>query len=206
MIISFSLDDLKQSIPGIAGLADVADDALPDALRTLLGKAAEGATIRVNGKIISLDYGDLSESAVLEAQRLCEKAAAQSTKGQLSKAASLYRRAIEANPSLQNARRELAMVLFEAGKSDDAMDALLDALKSDPRDPQALVILGNHYARQDGQQEVAIRLIQRACEVAPEDSVARNSLRGLLLEQDQPEEAIAAFNAALALDPSFANA
>jgi len=88
---------------------------------------------------------------VLEAQRLYEKAAAQSTKGQLSKAASLYRRAIEANPSLQNARRELAMVLFEPGKSDDAMDALLDALKSDPRDPQALVILGNHYARQDGQ-------------------------------------------------------
>lgn len=55
MTISFSLDDLKQSIPGIAGLADVADDALPDALRILLGKAAEGATIRVNGKIISLD-------------------------------------------------------------------------------------------------------------------------------------------------------
>lgn|GEM_PF-2065304 len=36
--------------------------------------------------------------------------------------------------------------------------------------------------------------------------MARNSLGGLLLEQDQPEEAIAAFDAALALDPSFANA
>ncbi len=206
MIVSFSLDDLKQSIPGVSDLADIAGDALPNALRALLGKAADGATIRVNGKIVSLDYGELPEAAVAEAQRLCEKAAVQSSKGQLSKAASLYRRAIELNPSLLNARRELAMVLFEAGKSDDAMDALLDALKSDPRDAQALVILGNHYARQDDQQEVAILLIRRACEVAPEDAVARNSLGGLLLEQDQPEEAIAEFDAALALDPSLANA
>jgi len=204
--VSFSLDDLKQSIPGVSGLVDVAEDALPDALRTLLGKAADGATIRVSGKMVSLDYGDLPESTLMEAQRLCEKAAVQSNKGQFSKAASLYRRAIELNPSLQNARRELAMVLFETGKSDDAMDALLDALKTDPRDPQSLVILGNHYARQDGQRDVALRLIRRACEVAPEDAVATNSLGGLLLEQDQPEEAIAEFNQALALDPSLANA
>jgi tetratricopeptide (TPR) repeat protein len=206
VIVSFSIDDLKQSIPEVAGLADLAEDALQGTLRAVLGRAAEGATISVSGKMVSLDYGELPESTVLEAQRLCEKAAGQAAKGELSKAASLYRRAIESNPSLQSARRALAMVLFEAGKPDDALDALIDALKSNPRDPQGLVILGNHYARQNGQQDVAIRLIRRACEVAPEDAVARNSLGGLLLEFDQPEEAIAEFNAALALDPSLANA
>ena len=73
--------------PGVSGLVDVAEDALPDALRTLLGMAADGATIRVSGKMVSLDYGDLPESTLMEAQRLCEKAAVQSNKGQFSKAA-----------------------------------------------------------------------------------------------------------------------
>ena len=206
MIVSFSIDDLKQSIPGVAGLADVAEDVLPDALKAVLGKAAEGATITVSGRMVSLDYSDLPETAIREAQRLCEKAANQADKGELSKATTLYRRAIELNPSLQSARRALAMVLFEADKPDDALDALIDALKANPRDSQGLVILGNHYARQDGQREVAIRLIRRACEVAPDDAVARNSLGGLLIEHDKPEEAITEFNAALALDPSLANA
>ena len=206
MIVSFSLDDLKQSVPGAADLATLTGDELSDALRRLLGKAADGAVIRMDGKMISLDIGDIPESRVLEAQRLCEKASTQATKGELPKAASIYRRALELNPSLQSARRALAMVLLESGKSDDAIDALLDALKTDPRDHEALVILGNHYARQDGQHEVALSLIRRACEVAPDDPVAHNSLGALLLEKDQAEAAVKEFDTALALDPTMANA
>lgn len=206
MIVSFSLDDLKHSVPGATDLAAFTGDELSAALRQLLGKAADGASIRVDGKMISLDFGDIPEGRIMEAQQLCEKAAAQAAKGELPKAASFYRRVLELNPSLQNARRALAMVLLEAGKSDDAIDVLLDALKTDPRDPQALVILGNHYARQDGQHDVAISLIRRACEVAPEDAVAHNSLGALLLETDLLEEAIEEFNIALRLDPTVANA
>ncbi len=206
MIVSFSIDDLKQSVPGAADLATMTGDELSDALRCLLGKAAEGASIRVDGKMISLDFGEIPADQLQEADRLCEKASRQANKGELPKAVSIYRKALELNPSLQIARRALAMALLESGKSDDAIDVLLDALKTDPRDSEALVILGNHYARQDGQQDVAIRLIRRACEVTPEDAVARNSLGALLLEQNQPEEAIPEFNASLALDPSLANA
>jgi Tfp pilus assembly protein PilF len=62
------------------------------------------------------------------------------------------------------------MVLLETGNPDDAVDTLLDVLKTDPRDPRALVILGNHYARQHGQRDTALNLIRRACEVAPDDA------------------------------------
>ncbi len=206
MIVSFSFDDLKQSVPGAADLAALIGDDLSEALRCLLGKAADGAVIRVDGKMISLDFGDIPEARVLEAQRLCEKASTQATKGELPKAASIYRRALELNPSLQSARRALAMVLLESGKSDDAIDVLLDALKTNPRDHESLVILGNHYARQDGQHDVALSLIRRACEVAPEDPVAHNSLGALLLEKDQAEEAVTEFDTALSLDPTMANA
>jgi tetratricopeptide (TPR) repeat protein len=201
VIVSFSIDDLKQSVPGAADLAALTGDELSEALRRLLGKAADGAVIRVDGKMISLDFGDIPEARVLEAQRLCEKASTQATKGELPKAASIYRRALELNPSLQSARRALAMVFLESGKSDDAIDVLLDALKTDPRDHEALIILGNHYARQDGQHDVALSLIRRACEVAPEDPVAHNSLGALLLEKDQAEEAVKEFDTALRTGP-----
>ena len=206
MIVSFSIDDLKQSVPGAADLAALTGDELSDALRCLLGKAADGAVIRLDGRMVSLDFGEIPEARILEAQRLCEKASNQASKGELPKAASIYRRALELNPSLQNARRALAMVLLESGKSDDAVDVLLDALKTDPRDHEALVILGNHYARQEGQHDVALSLIRRACEVAPDDPVAHNSLGALLLEKDQAEEAVNEFDTALALDPTMANA
>lgn len=52
MIVCFSIDDLKQSIPGVAGLADLARDSLSEALQEVLGKAAEAATITVSGRMV----------------------------------------------------------------------------------------------------------------------------------------------------------
>jgi tetratricopeptide (TPR) repeat protein len=206
VIVSFAIDDLSKSIPGVAGLGELTGDALVEALKNLLGTAAEGAEIRVENRMVILDYGDLPEARISDAQKLCEKASRQADKGEWSKAATTYRRALEANPLLQSARRALAMALMEAGKPEEGEDVLLDALKVDPRDSEALVILGNRYARQGGRNDVALSLVRRACEVAPDDAVAHNSLGALLLEQDQAEEAVVVFNSALALDPTLANA
>lgn len=46
--------------------------------------------------MISLDFGEIPEASVLEAQRLCEKASTQASKGELHKAPSIYRRVVVA--------------------------------------------------------------------------------------------------------------
>jgi len=204
--ISFSLDDLKQSLPGAADLSGLSGAELAEAVRRMLGKLGDGADVKIDGSVVTLDFGEISEQRLSEAGKLRDKADKRAAKGELSKAASSYRRVLELDPSNQSARRELAMVLMESGKNEEAADMLLDALRMDPRDPKALVILGNHYARQEGQRDVAISLIRRACEVAPDDAVAHNSLGALLLEFDQPQEAVVGFNEALRLDPTLANA
>jgi tetratricopeptide (TPR) repeat protein len=206
VIISFSLDDLKKSLPGAAELAGLSGDPLREAVHQLLGTVADGATLQIDGGMVTLDFGDIPEESIGAAERLREKASKRAAKGELSKAAASYRRVMELNPSHESVRRELAMVLMESGKHEEAADLLLDALKANPRDPQALVILGNHYAREDGKREVAISLIRRACELVPEDGVAHNSLGALLLESEQPREAVVEFNEALRLDPTLANA
>jgi tetratricopeptide (TPR) repeat protein len=126
--------------------------------------------INVADGMVTLDFGVVPAAALLEAQRLYLKAATCAGKGEFPKATSLYRRVLELDPSRQDARRELAMVLLETGKPDDAVDTLLGVLKTDPRNPRALVILGNHYARQDRRRDIGLKLIRRACEVAPDDA------------------------------------
>ena len=166
MTLSIPIDDLRKSVPEALALDGLSGDGLIDALRQVLGKLADGAAITVADGMVTLDFGEVPTANVQEAQRLYLKAATCAGKGEFPKATSLYHRVLELNPSRQDARRELAMVLLETGKPDDAVDTLLDVLKTDPRDPRALVILGNHYARQDGQRDTALKLIRRACEVA----------------------------------------
>jgi tetratricopeptide (TPR) repeat protein len=204
--LSFPIDDLRKSVPEAAGLDGLSGDSLIDALRQVLGKLSDGAAITVADGMVTLDFGDVPAANVMEAQRLYLKAATCAGKGEFPKATSLYRRVLELDPSRQDARRELAMVLLETGKPDDAVDTLLDVLKTDPRDARALVILGNHYARQDGQRDTALKLIRRACEVAPDDATAHNSLGGLLFEEKLTDQAVAEFNHAIRLDSKLANA
>jgi hypothetical protein len=39
----------------------------------------------------------------------------------------------------------------------------------DPRDAQALIVLGNHYARRAGDPVAARRFLERAAEITPDD-------------------------------------
>lgn len=205
MTLSFPINDLLKSVPEAMDLDGLSGDVLIDALSKFLGKLADGAAIRVADGVVTLDFGELPSADLMEAQRLYLKAATCAGKGEFPKATSLYRRILELDPSRQDARRELAMVLLETGKPDDAVDTLLDVLKTNPRDPQALVILGNHYFRQDGQRDTALKLIRRAIEVAPDDATAHNSLGLLLMEEKRTDLAIAEFNEAIRLDPKLAN-
>ena len=60
-----------------------------------------------------------------------------------------------------DARRDLAMVLVELGHADEAKDLLLDVLKTNPRDVASLVILGNHYAKAEGDKVSAEQFFRR---------------------------------------------
>lgn len=179
-------------------------DGLIDALRQVLGKLADGAAITVAGGVVTLDFGEVPAANVLVAQRLYLKAAACADMGEFPKATSLYRRVLELDPTRQDASRELAMMLLETGKPDDAVDTLLDVLKTDPSDPRALVILGNHHARQYRQRH-STELIRCACEVASDDATAHNSLGYLLFEEKLTDQAIAELNEDSRLDPKLAN-
>lgn len=206
MQFSFSISDLKKSIPGAEALASLSGEELLAGLRRVLGEVAKDSEVTVEGDLVTIEPNPVAAANSTEATRLHEKAGMRARKGEFDKAAGIYRRVLELDPTRQDSRRELAMVLVEVGRTSEAVDHLLDVLKVNPRDHQALIILGNHYARVERDLGTAERFFQRAAELAPDDPVVQNSIAVMLFEQKKSAEALAAFDRALNLDPGFANA
>ncbi|MCH7225057.1 tetratricopeptide repeat protein [Haloferula sp. A504] len=216
MTISFHLDDLRKTAAGVPlGPADKeALEALghPDGeaaeaeLRRLLGRVADGAAVRLEDGMVTLTWPEAPDENTAEAERLMSRAVERARKGELSKAVGILGRVLELDPGRHDARRNLAMALNELGRGEEAEDALLDVLKVDPTDAEALVILGNRYARMEDRGEEARRLFERACELEPDNPVAGNSLAGALLEAGLDREALEEFDRVLGIDPGFANA
>lgn len=203
---SFSITDLKKSVPGAGALTALEGEELIAKLREVLGEVAKGAEVTVDGDMVTVTPDPVAAVNEVEARRLTQKAAIRARRGEYVKAVDIYRRVLELDPHLQESRRELAMVLVELGKDSEAVDTLLDVLRADPRDHQALTILGNHYARVKSAPATALRFLERAAEIAPEDATVQNSLGGVLFEQKKPGEALKHFDRALALSPAFCNA
>ena len=203
---SFSITDLKKSIPGTEALASLSGGELLGELRRILGDVAKDSAVTVEGDIVTIAPNPVAAANSAEAARLSERAAMRARKGEFDKAAGIYRRVLELDPTRHDSRRELAMALVEMGKPAEAVDALLDVLKVNPCDHQALIILGNHYARVERDLVAAARFFERAAEVAPDDPVVQNSIAAMLFEQKKPDEALARFERVLELNPRFANA
>ena len=206
MQFSFSISDLKKSVPGAAELSSLQGSELVERLRVVLGKVAEGAQVTVDGEMVTIIPDPVTGCQAEEAQRLTEKAVARARRGEYEKAAAIYQRVMELDPHRQDARRDLAMVLVEMGRAAEAVDTLIDVLKANPKDHQALIVLGNHYARARGDLVTATRFLERAAELAPDDATAHNSLGGVLFEQKRTAEALEHFDRALELNPKFGHA
>ncbi|TAJ83676.1 MAG: tetratricopeptide repeat protein [Gallionellaceae bacterium] len=87
----------------------------------------------------------------------------------------------------------------QAGRLEQAYDAYQQALRADPKHPDALHLLGM-LAHQIGDSALALELIDLAINVQPNSSVFHSNLGNVLQSQGQHEEAIASFRQALALD------
>ena len=203
MEFSFLISELKKSLPGTENFDALTGAELQAALRRLLGAVAANADLRVEGDLVTVTPKPVSRVYLDEAQRLYEKAGMRARKGEFEKAAGIYRRVLEIDPSRNDARRDLAMVLVEMGDTEGAKNLLLDVLKANPTDVASLVILGNHYARSESDADTAERFFRRAVELKPGDANAHNSLAGLLCEKGRNEEALAEFDKALEIRPDF---
>lgn len=187
-----------------------AADVPPDKVVAMLQKAykflAANMEFEIRGDEVVITTDAAREQDVAAAQDIYERALAQARDGKLNKAVDLFRRVLVMVPQHEEARRNLATALLQAGRGEEAKDCLLDLLRLNPSHAWALMLLGRHYQKDEKNLEVAERFLEKAHEIDPHDVYALVNLAALKAEQKKNDEAEKLFDEATAMAPTLPNA
>ena len=125
--------------------------------------------------------------------------------GEFAAAATLFGRAVEADPTNLEARQHLALARVDAGQFDQAQTAYEELLALDPTSASAHFALAQLHAGL-GRPLEAIRYLTTAADLAPDYKQAHYQLALLLERTSRPREALERYERVLSLDPSYAEA
>lgn len=138
-----------------------------------------------------------------EAARLAERGARRGADGDYRRAISILKRALELQPSLSEARRDLARAYYELGDIETAKNHIIESLRLNPRDALSLIQLGVIYSTSDN--STAERFLRRALEISPADACALTNLAAILWQRGNVADAIPLFHQAIASKPDYPN-
>ncbi|WP_024513638.1 tetratricopeptide repeat protein [Bradyrhizobium sp. Tv2a-2] len=109
------------------------------------------------------------------------------------------RQALERDPENAETLHLMALVCFNAGQFDHAIEWISQAIRKDPR-PAYLTLLGTallNLRRHDD----ALLVFDKAVQLRPDDASLWNNLGNACIESNRLSDAIASFQRALAIDP-----
>jgi tetratricopeptide (TPR) repeat protein len=158
--------------------------------------------IRLADAIVTIRWADQSEEDQAEAVRLFERAGRRAREGEYERVGALCRQALSLQPTLYEARRDLARAYLETGDRANAQAALWQALWLNPRDTWALVTLAGLLV-EGGEADKAERLARMALELEPANTDALDALGRAQLQAGHEREALGAFGQALLLKPQL---
>ena len=125
-------------------------------------------------------------------------------KGDLNEAIRLFRAAADANPKGVQSLLSLALILEGTGRPDQALLLYEQILKLDPNNPVALNNLAYIKAEQGVDPDRALDLAQKAAKQTKDSAEIQDTLGFAYLKKNQPDQAAAAFRAALQSQPNNA--
>jgi tetratricopeptide (TPR) repeat protein len=158
--------------------------------------------VTVDGDIVTVQ---VDTKAIINQQAEYNKVVKMCQEGQFKQALPRLRKLIEHNPTVSEYHRVLGQVLSETGDQEGALNALVDALRWDPRNSYALIMTGNIYARHQDDLTTANKFFDQALAVNPKDFIAINNIGGNLMQLGRAQEAERYFEIAHELQPDYPN-
>lgn len=136
---------------------------------------------------------------LLQALELCNK-------NDFDKALPLLEGAIKDNPQDSEAWRVLAQIHWNhMHEPDKAYDELIEALKCEPKNIWALVLMGNLLTKEKNDIEHAKQYYDKVLEYHPDNIIALNNIGATYMERKDYEGALPYMEKAMAIDNSYAN-
>jgi tetratricopeptide (TPR) repeat protein len=182
-------------------------------------EAAEMAAVRAATRdpqmiaiALALAEGQLSEAEPMLRQRLSQQptdvaairlmAELAARIGRLGDSEKLLRRALELAPAFTAARANLANVLYKQSRYEEAAAVLDDVLERDPANPGNRNLMAATLGR-IGDYDEALKLYGELTETFPEHAKLQMSYGHMLKTVGRQEEGVAAYRAALAVQPDL---
>lgn len=155
------------------------NDQLIHALRDYYSHGQFAPEVKITGDTIQVNIPDalLNEdpAAFQKANKLCGSR-------RFSEARPILEELISKHPTISEYHRTLAQTYEEEGSHEKAIDILIDALKWDPKNHWALILMGNIYARYFDDTQTAMTYYDQVVEADPGNFIALNNIGGAFLQ------------------------
>lgn len=125
---------------------------------------------------------------------------------EFDKALSLLEEEVKNNPQESEAWRVLAQIHWNhKHEPDKAYDELIEALKCEPKNIWALVLMGNLLTKEKNDVEHAKQYYDKVLEYYPDNAIALNNIGATYMERKDYEGALPYIEKAMNIDDSYAN-
>ncbi|WP_291097643.1 MULTISPECIES: tetratricopeptide repeat protein [unclassified Flavobacterium] len=142
--------------------------------------------ITVNNDIVTIDVDtetiQTQDADYNKTVALCEK-------GKFDEAKIILEKLIQKNPSNSEYHRILGQILSEQGDQDEAINALIDALRWNSSNGWGLLMMGNIFARHKKDLKTAMIYYDQAILANKADHITLANVAYLLFQDNKPEEA-----------------
>jgi tetratricopeptide (TPR) repeat protein len=117
----------------------------------------------------------------------------------------LAKQLIAENPKISEYHRILGQIQSENGDQEAAIDTLIDALRNDPYNEWALLMMGNIQAKYKKDIDTALHYFNQSLSCNSNDPITMTSIGFLLQEKGRLEEAVNFCHIAIEINPKFPN-
>lgn len=140
-----------------------------------------------------------------KAQKNFEKAAECCSQGRFNAAKDLLQKGIKACPEHSESYRLLGQVYLQEGELTKAENAVIEALRINPKNMWALILMGNILAKNKDKDAAAEGYYQKVLEYYPDNAIALNNVGAIFMQRGNYAKGEAFLKKALELDDSYLN-
>lgn len=175
---------------------------LKDCMQAFLKDKGYNAEISIVGDLV---ISDVKSTDFSKGIKDCDIAMSLCNQRKFTEAKSILEKVIKNHPLYSEAYRMLAQVTRELGKQylDEAIDINIDALRLEPNNIWALVLMGNFYGRDKDDFDTGEKYFKRALEYHPDSCIPINNLAAVHMEKGMYDKAIPLFKKSIELSESY---
>jgi len=125
--------------------------------------------------------------------------------GKFNEAKPILNELIKKDPTNSYYYRIMGQILSEENNQEAAIDSLIDALRWNPKNNWALIMMGNIFAKFKNDIDTAMKYYDQALIVNPNDNITLNNIAANLMQLGKTQQAKKFFQEAVKINDKFPN-